>query len=216
MKAATIIASVGIFASSVSAHYSMQYPWWRGDSYSTQWTYPCGGVASTPESDANRTLWPLDGGAIAFKPSHPWAQTYINLGLGNNVTTLNITLMAPFNQTSNGTFCFPKVELPKGLNVKEGDNATIQVIQLSERGGALYNCGDITFSSKAPGPAPGVCVNSTGVGASPLDYDGPEGTTTTPSGAASSPTGTSAGSMVNPNAALGVLVGAIIIAGMMA
>lgn len=103
---------------------------------------PGGGVASTPESDANRTLWPLDGGAIAFKPSHPWAQTYINIGLGNNVTSLNITLMAPFNQTSNGTFCFPKVELPEGLEVKEGDNATIQVVQLSERGGALYNVSD--------------------------------------------------------------------------
>lgn len=76
-------------------------------------------------------------------------------------------------------------------------------------------CGDITFSSKAPGPAPGVCINSTGVGAEPLDYDGPEGTATAPGGATSSPAGGSAGNMVNPNAAVGVLVGAVMIAGMM-
>lgn len=61
------------------------------------------------------------------------------MGLGANATQLNITLVAPFNQTSNGTFCFPKVTLPEGVEPKEGDKATIQVIQLSTRGGALYN-----------------------------------------------------------------------------
>ena len=27
--------------STVSAHYSLTYPPWRGDSMETQWTYPC-------------------------------------------------------------------------------------------------------------------------------------------------------------------------------
>jgi hypothetical protein len=72
-------------------------------------------------------------------PTHHWAQTYINLGLGRNVTRFNITLMAPFNQTSNGTFCLPDVKLPDGLTVNEGDAASIQVVQLSATGGALYN-----------------------------------------------------------------------------
>ncbi|KAF8242376.1 hypothetical protein K440DRAFT_521520, partial [Wilcoxina mikolae CBS 423.85] len=138
-----------------SAHFALTYPYWRGDSYATQWTYPCGGVNQS-SSDTNRTLWPLSGGAIAFTPTHPWAQTYINLGLGSNVTRLNITLVEPFNQTSNGTFCFPKVSLPDGISVKDGDKASIQVIQLSHNGGALYNCADIEFSSKATGPSDGV------------------------------------------------------------
>ena len=78
---------------------------------------------------------------MAFMPTHPWAQTYINLGLGNNVTRFNITLMEPFNQTSNGTICLPHVTLPDDMmaSVKEGDLASIQIIQLSHTGGALYN-----------------------------------------------------------------------------
>lgn len=98
-----------------------------------------GGINQTSSTDANRTKWPLTGGAIAFEPSHPWAQTYVNLGLGAEIGRLNITLVEPFNQTSNGTFCFPHVTLPADLEVKEGDKATIQVIQLGESGSALYN-----------------------------------------------------------------------------
>jgi len=162
-------------ASVTSAHYALTYPPWRGDSFKTQWTYPCGGVNTT--SKTNRTLWPLEGGAVAFKPGHPWAQTYVNLGLGGNVTRF-ITLVPPFNQTSNGTFCLPNIRLPNGVAVTEGDMGTIQVIQLSTTGGALYNCADITFSKNATAPGSDVCTNSTGVGASPLDYDGPEAVVT--------------------------------------
>lgn len=91
------------------------------------------------ESANNRTLWPLGGGALVFTPGHDFAQTYVNLGLGNDVTRFNITLAAPFNQTGNGTFCFPGFTLPAGSGVQEGVNASIQVIQLSHNGGALYN-----------------------------------------------------------------------------
>ncbi|KAI5798850.1 hypothetical protein EDC01DRAFT_613327 [Geopyxis carbonaria] len=167
----TFLSTLGFFAASASAHYAMTYPYWRGDSFKTQWEYPCGGVNQT-ESDKNRTLWPLEGGAIAFEPSHPWAQTYINLGLGANVTRLNIALVEPFNQTYNGTFCFPKVSMPKDVPVKDGDKATIQIIQLGHSGSALYNCADIEFSKNAKNPSKDVCFNSTDpqTGASELDY----------------------------------------------
>lgn len=99
-------------------------------------------------SAGNRTLWPLEGGAVALKVGHPWAQTYINLGLGDAVTALSITLAAPFNQTGNGTFCFPTVRLPAGVEVKEGDKATLQIVQLSERGSALYNVGSEIHPSR--------------------------------------------------------------------
>jgi len=39
---------------------------------------------------------------------------------------------------------------------------------------ANTQCADITFSKNATTPSSDVCTNSTGVGASPLDYDGPE------------------------------------------
>ena len=98
-----------------------------------------GGVNST--ATTNRTAWPIEGGAVAFTPTHPWAQTYINLGLGDGVTRFNVTLMPAFNQTSNGTICFPHVTLPADMmaSVKEGDLASIQIVQLSQSGGALYN-----------------------------------------------------------------------------
>jgi len=152
--------------STVSAHFSITYPYWRGNSFPTQWTYPCtstlcsslketflafvltggylGGGVNQSVSDTNRTAWPLDGGSLVFMPTHPNAQTFVNLGLGGNVTRLNITLVPTFNQTGNGTFCFKKLTLPSGLDIQEGTNASIQVIQLSENGGALYNVRRIT------------------------------------------------------------------------
>ncbi|KAI5807820.1 hypothetical protein DFH27DRAFT_284090 [Peziza echinospora] len=154
-----------------SAHFSVTYPWWRGDSFATQWTYPCGGVNQSI-SATNRTKWPLDGGALVFQPSHTHAQTYVNLGFGNEVSRLNVVLVAPFNQTGNGTFCFPKIRLPDSVrgNATEGVNATLQVIQLSSTGGALYNCADITFSADVAELSDSVCFNSTGVGAANFEY----------------------------------------------
>ncbi|KAF8428760.1 hypothetical protein EV426DRAFT_514679, partial [Tirmania nivea] len=154
MRFSTVVTAVLSGASLASAHYSVTYPWWRGDSYKTQWEYPCGGVNQSI-SAGNRTLWPLDGGSIVMQPSHPWAQTYVNLGIGNNVTSLKVPLVLPFNQTGKGTYCFKHVPIPdsiRSVNVTEGVNATLQVIQLSTSGGALYNCMDITFSSKATHP----------------------------------------------------------------
>ena len=76
-----------------------------------------------------------------MKPSHPWAQTYVNLGIGKNVTRLNVALVTPFNQTGNGTFCFKHISIPDSIkpNITDGGDATLQVIQLSASGGALYN-----------------------------------------------------------------------------
>ncbi|KAF8456586.1 hypothetical protein BGX38DRAFT_1162046 [Terfezia claveryi] len=171
MHFSTVLTAMLSGASLASAHFSVIYPWWRGNSFPTQWNYPCGGVNQSTSAD-NRTLWPLDGGSIVFHGSHPWAQTYVNIGLGNNVTALKVPVVPPFNQTGNGTFCFQHLSIPDQImsNVTEGVNATLQVIQLSTTGGALYNCMDITFSSKAKNPDNTVCFNSTGVGATNLHY----------------------------------------------
>lgn len=110
--------------------------------------YPCGGVEQTAET--NRTLWPLDGGAVAFKPGHPWAQTQINLGLGENVNSFPIVLVAPFNQTGNGTFCFDKLEIPEEIraNITEGVKASIQVIQIASNGAGLFNVWPLSCGSR--------------------------------------------------------------------
>jgi len=157
-----VLVSIALLLQLATAHFAVQYPYWRGNSFATQYMRPCGGVNQSV-SHGNRTLWPLDGGAVSFTPGHPWAITYVNLGLGgSNTTAFTTVLVHGFNQTGNGTFCFPKLTIPSSLGVKEGDTASIQVIQISETGSSLYNCADITFSANASGPS--ACINSTGVG----------------------------------------------------
>ncbi|TKA59209.1 hypothetical protein B0A49_12609, partial [Cryomyces minteri] len=125
---------------------------------------------SQSTSSTNRTLWPLIGGSLALKVGHHAALTYVNLGIGDAVTSFNISLVSGFNQTGNGTFCLPSLApsvfqaLVDAGTIREGVNASLQVIQLSSGGSALYNCADLTFSATAPAlPASG-CQNSTGVG----------------------------------------------------
>ncbi|KKZ65887.1 hypothetical protein EMCG_08392 [[Emmonsia] crescens] len=160
-----LIFSLALLLQLVSAHFSVKYPFWRGNSYSTQWTRPCGGVNVT----TNRTEWPLDGGSFLFSPSHHWAITYVNLGLGSDDSVIfNISLVEGFNQTGNGTFCFPKIRIPEGLGLTAGSNASIQVIQLTELGSALYNCADITFSENAELLSTDMCKNSSGISWKPI------------------------------------------------
>lgn len=108
--------------------------------------YYTGVVRST-----NRTAWPINGGALSLIPVHPFALTTINIALGNDINEdidtnpYNIPMVALFNQTgANSTFCLPKIKIPKLIapKVANGVNATIQVIQLTGTGAALYSvCG---------------------------------------------------------------------------
>jgi len=74
----------------------------------------------------------------------------VNLGLGTNVSEFsNISLVADFNQTGNGTFCLKETGRARleaaikkaGLDVGkfEGTQATLQVIQISHGGASLFN-----------------------------------------------------------------------------
>jgi len=211
-----MFSSLAILALSTvaSAHFRLNVPYWRGDSFASnrsQWDYPCANVDQS-NSSTNRTSWPLDGGSLLFAGSHPWAHTYVNLGLGNEVTGFNITLIEGFNQTGNGTFCWSKTgqDVLKSLNLTEGQNASIQVIQISHSGAALYNCADITFSTTATLLDAGVCKNATGVGGVELENAGSStsgnGTATKSGSAASS---TASGAAENTRVKAGVVVGAL-------
>jgi len=134
-----------------SAHFVINYPADRGNSYNTQFQFPCGGLSQ----NGNRSAWPTNGGAISIVPLHDFAFTTINLAIGNtiqettDVNRYNHVMKPIFNQTGgNGTFCIPKLNIPASLKplVKAGVNATIQIVQLVASGSALYNCADITFS----------------------------------------------------------------------
>ncbi|KAI5804282.1 hypothetical protein EDC01DRAFT_642729 [Geopyxis carbonaria] len=144
-----------------------------------------GGVHHT----TNRSTWPTNGGALSLIPGHAWALTAVNIALGNNVTEEGVYsnpfthVMVPFfNQTGgNETFCIPKLKIPPSIapDVSAGVNATIQVIQLTPTGAALYNCLDITFSDDEanrfgdPKVWDEYCYNGTGISALRLGEKGP-------------------------------------------
>ncbi|KAF6819439.1 hypothetical protein CPLU01_13031 [Colletotrichum plurivorum] len=168
----------GLFASLAQAHVAITYPGWRGNNILTndtfpfgmQFAYPCGGLDVTQ----NRTHWPLDGGALAIQPGfnrgHESALMYVNIGLGEdpaNYTTVVVPmfhLTGPTNEAYEGTFCLPRVPLPRGVQPREGDLASIQVVQATVHGGALYSCVDIIFTgnqSSIPEVTDQNCFNST-------------------------------------------------------
>jgi hypothetical protein len=182
----TLVASA-LLASLAQAHIIISYPGWRGNNlitddqfpYGMQWMFPCGGLNVT----TNRTYWPTTGGAVAFQPGwfqgHKTALAHINLGIGNEGPDggpLNMTnqmksvfqIVGPTNNPYPGTVCFPQVSLPTNINVKAGDNATIQVVELAQHGAALYSCAEITFAEPGDPRIPLVngtnCFNSTDIG----------------------------------------------------
>jgi len=136
-------------------------------------------------------------------PIHAFALTTINIALGSNIdekilsNPYNVPMVPLFNQTgANSTFCLPKIKIPKKIvgDVSDGVNATIQVIQLTGTGAALYSCIDITFSDKeadrfgAPEVWEKYCFNGTGMGGYRLgDKDPSRSNATVVLSAASSP-----------------------------
>ncbi|MCJ1313669.1 hypothetical protein MMC25_007348 [Agyrium rufum] len=166
------------FFSLVSAHTVITYPGWRGDNlhtngtdddftasgglgmgpnnsfpYGMQWMYPCGGMPLTQ----NRTLWPVQGGAISIQPGwfqgHATAFFYVNLGQGTLPINMSLPMVSPFQiigptkEAYPGQFCLPHVSLPAGVTAEVGQNATIQVVETAVHGAALYSCVDITFAN---------------------------------------------------------------------
>ncbi|KAK3395790.1 hypothetical protein B0T20DRAFT_382380 [Sordaria brevicollis] len=147
-----LLAAAAAIAPLASAHFGLEYPEWRADTLKSdsnysQWQYPCAGV---PTDAGNRTDWPLTGGSLKLDLHHPWEYVFVNLGLGNNVTNFNYTLTGPtfWNVTGAGTLCVD-LPLPEGLEVSDGQQASIQVVNVGASGSALYNCADITFRANA-------------------------------------------------------------------
>lgn len=91
-----------------------------------------------PNGVGNRTEWPIAGGSVALDLHHQWTYLFINLGLGTNATAFSTALTPELlNVTGNGTYCIPLLPVP--VDVKDGDNATLQVVTSGESGAALYN-----------------------------------------------------------------------------
>jgi hypothetical protein len=163
-----IVVSALVLVSLATSHFTMEYPEMRGDSFATgasQWIYPCKSHANLfhnfinmiltflganvdQTSATNRTLWPLTGGSLLLDLHHPWTYFFVNLGLGTDYPTFNITLTQQLlNETGNGTLCMPQVLLPSSYTPSDGQNASIQVVTVGDSGSALYNVSDPSMVS---------------------------------------------------------------------
>ncbi|KAF4629586.1 hypothetical protein G7Y89_g8560 [Cudoniella acicularis] len=198
----------------VSAHFQINYPSWRDDSFNapfSQYTYPCAGVDES-DSAINRTAWPLTGGSLNIDFHHPFTYVFLNLGVGTNVTNFNISLNAmPINETGNGTFCIEKFVIPSGLGLTDGTNASLQISTVGPTGAALYNCADIVFRSNATLLPASQCSNDTGVSWSVVnqEFNGSTPITMTTNSANASATaksGASASAAMNKFAASAAVV----------
>ncbi|KAI6798136.1 hypothetical protein KC363_g716 [Hortaea werneckii] len=183
MKYLAICSSI-LLAQLAKAHFDITYPATRGDSFlppASQWLYPCAGINAT----TNRTMWPTTGGSLVLDLHHPFTYIWVNLGLGEEVASFNVSLTPnlPYNETGNGTLCLPHVALPEEANVTEGAVGSLQVITVGDSGSALYNCADLMFTSNATllTAGEGECVNSTGVSITRVEQqtDDSAATTTT-------------------------------------
>jgi len=150
----------------IQAHTLITYPPWRGNNLITNATfpfgmgrqYPCGGIPPT----TNRTNWPLDGsGTVAFQPGwfagHALNFVYVNLcfpsadfadeGANGIPEAANCSVQilgplearGPSNNPYPGTLCLPSIGLPEGVTPRNGDLASIQIVQVQAHGGALYS-----------------------------------------------------------------------------
>jgi hypothetical protein len=100
-----------------------------------------GANVSQENSSTNRTAWPLDGGSVVLSSSHEWVITYVNLGLGDEVTGFNVSLLAAYNVTGNGTVRLDGIgaDVLPSLNLTDGQPASLQFVHIGDRGNALYN-----------------------------------------------------------------------------
>ncbi|KAL8802960.1 MAG: hypothetical protein Q9223_006427 [Gallowayella weberi] len=160
-----ILLTVPVLASLISAHFTLDFPQVRGYDEEKLGTFPCGGQDTV---SSNRTAWPLDGGSVQLKMGHDHAAVQVLLALGNNPgSNFNVVLVPTTQEEGIGQFCLSNVKVPQGLGVKDGDNATIQVVTNGDPSGGLYNCADITFSSSNSSSSTSKCTNGKGVRLAP-------------------------------------------------
>jgi hypothetical protein len=140
-----------------SAHFTLDYPAARGFDEDKLGTFPCSGFDTVKD----RTDWPLggSGGEVSLTMGHDQALVQVLLGIGNDVgEAFNYVLLPTVQEQGLGKFCLSGLQLPKGLNVTDGTNATIQVVTNGDPNGGLYNASSLflllIFLPSPPLPSP--------------------------------------------------------------
>ncbi|KAF1962808.1 hypothetical protein CC80DRAFT_361976, partial [Byssothecium circinans] len=173
-----------------TAHFVLDWPTNRGFDDVKSVNFPCGGFDSVKTP---RTEFPLSGSPIQLDMHHTQTRIAVYLAIGNDPgSNYNIVLRPQLSQEGPGDFCLGQVNIPSGLNITAGTNATIQVVTNGDPSGGLYQCGDITFvnTTLSQNDYNDHCKNNTGVRVTAQNQQGnPNGTSSgPPSSGGSSPT----------------------------
>jgi hypothetical protein len=121
----------------VFAHFNLNYPAARGFNDGKLGDGPCGGI-DTPAT--KRTPVSTTSLAVDLKMGHDENAVQVLLGLGDDPgNNFNITLVPTFRQEGLGEFCLKEIPLPSDLGIKDGMNATLQVVANGDPNGGLYN-----------------------------------------------------------------------------
>lgn len=132
-----IVLSLSVLTPLACAHFTLDSPPARGFDEDTLTQFPCGGQNSISNK---RTPFPLAGGPVQLTMEHDRSAVQVLIAVGNDVTDAFNTVLVPTTQEEGiGKFCLGDVKIPENLGVKEGDNATIQVVTNGDPTGGLYN-----------------------------------------------------------------------------
>ena len=117
------------------AHFELVYPTERDANSDDQGEFPCSGADSPSEE---RTDWSLQGDRIELELGHARAYLQVLLAIGNDPgSNFNVELLPTVLQEGMGTLCLDNLQVPEGVDVSDGTNATIQIAMDGETG--LYN-----------------------------------------------------------------------------
>ncbi|KAF2873289.1 hypothetical protein BDV95DRAFT_593633 [Massariosphaeria phaeospora] len=146
-----------------SAHFTLDWPTARGFSDDTAGNFPCGGLDSVKTP---RTSWPVSGAPVQLNMHHDQTRVAVYISIGEDPgSNYSVMLKPQLSMQGLGDFCVGSVSLPEGLNVTDGTPATIQVVTNGDPSGGLYQCADVTLTTKTLSEQDygSHCKNRTGV-----------------------------------------------------
>ncbi|KAF5382979.1 hypothetical protein D9757_006315 [Collybiopsis confluens] len=149
MRSSTALILSGLIAA-VSAHFQLQFPPPRGVFVEDNEPTFCDGY---PSVASNRTAFPMSQGIISFNSEHPqWTAAVFITNVSNPISFDNFTQITSYFQESiEGSFCMPfdlSSTNDTSLNLKNGDNVTIQIL-FNGGDGNLYQCADLILDTSA-------------------------------------------------------------------
>ncbi|KAL4937241.1 hypothetical protein BDV06DRAFT_227145 [Aspergillus oleicola] len=165
------ILLLALFASLITAHFTLTYPPGRGDNKRLQGQFPCGGLSQSTERTNISLASPTF--PISVNLGHHETAMQFLLAVGPDPgTNHNITLSDTFRVEGAGKFCLPDNLISEeilGRSLEDGLDLTLQVQTNGHPTGGLYACADLKFTSELiPLPPQSICKNSTGVTAIPF------------------------------------------------